>query len=45
VAAKGAEEEEGSLHRGCSFYSRQRRLAKAAQAAAGAMATVKLEAW
>jgi hypothetical protein len=33
VALKGAEEEEGSLHSGgggCSFYSRWRRLAKAA---------------
>jgi hypothetical protein len=42
VAVKGVEEEEGSLHGGCSFYSRRRRLAKAARAAAGAVAVVKL---
>jgi hypothetical protein len=41
VAAKGAEEK-GSLHGGCSFYSRWMRLAKAAQAAGGAVVAAKL---
>jgi hypothetical protein len=40
VAVKGVEEEEGSLHGGCSFYSRRRRLAKAARAATGAVVKV-----
>jgi hypothetical protein len=43
MALKGAEEEKGSLHMGRgSFYSRQKKLAKAARAAAGAVAVVKL---
>jgi hypothetical protein len=39
AAAKGAEEEEGSLHGGCSFYSWRRRLAKVVSAAAEAVAS------
>jgi hypothetical protein len=40
VAAKGAKEEKGSLHGGCSFYSRWRRLAKAVRAVGGAVAAL-----
>jgi hypothetical protein len=45
VVVKGAEEEKGSLHGGCSFYSRWRRLAKAARAAGGAVAAAKPWVW
>jgi hypothetical protein len=38
---EGAEEEKGSLHGGCSFYSRWRRLAKAVRAVGGAVVAVK----